>query len=228
MMVRLLQSVGFEVQAVATGEEAIAQWSAWQPHLIWMDWQMPKMNGFEATQQIRTLEALNSNLEPKTVVHSTIAHSSISSHSGVIAPAQTVIIALTASVFENTRQQALEAGCNDLVHKPFQVSEIFDKIAAFLGVEYVYQTFSEEASLIASTLSSSEIEQVLSQQPASWLLEFLQAAIELDEEAIALYIEEIKDQTLEVAQYMTELTNTLDFSKLAELLQNALALQRQV
>ncbi len=228
MMVRLLQSVGFEVQAVATGEEAIAQWSTWQPHLIWMDWQMPKMNGFEATQQIRTVEALNSNLEPKTVVHSTIAHSSISSHSGVIAPSQTVIIALTASIFKNTRQQALEAGCNDLVHKPFQVSEIFDKIAAFLGIEYVYQAFSEETSLIASTLSSSEIEQVLSQQTASWLLEFLQAAIELDEEAIALCIEEIKDQTLEVAQYMTELTNILDFSKLAELLQNALALQRQV
>ncbi len=37
---RLLQSVGFTVRAVNNGEEAISQWTALHPHLIWMDWQM--------------------------------------------------------------------------------------------------------------------------------------------------------------------------------------------
>ena len=222
LMVELLQSVGFEVQSAETGEEAIAQWAAWQPHLIWMDWQMPRMNGFEATQQIRTVEALRSTLEPKTAASSTT-----SSASGVTSPPKTIIIALTASVFENTRQEALEAGCNDLVYKPFQESEIFDKIETFLGVQYIYQTLSQDTPLIPKTLNAPEIEQVLSQRPTQWLSDFLQATIELDEDAIALHIVESQDQSLEVAQSMTELANILDFSRLAELLQNALALQRQ-
>jgi GAF domain-containing protein/DNA-binding response OmpR family regulator len=222
LMVELLRSVGFEVQSAETGEEAITQWAAWQPHLIWMDWQMPRMNGFEATQQIRTVEALRSSLESKTA-----AHSANFSASGVIAPSKTIIIALTASIFENTRQEALDAGCNDLVYKPFQESEIFDKIETFLGVQYIYQALSKEIPLPPKTLSALEIEQLLSQQPTQWLADFLQATIELDEDAIALHIKESQEQSVEVAQSMTELANILDFSRLAELLQNALALQRQ-
>ncbi len=222
LMVELLQSVGFDVQSAETGEEAIAQWAAWQPHLIWMDWQMPRVNGFEATQQIRTVEALRSTLALEND-----AHSAASSASGVKSSPKTIIIALTASVFENTRQEALEAGCDDLVYKPFQESEIFDKIETFLGVQYIYQTLSQETPLIPKPLNPVEVEQVLSQQPTQWLTDFLQATIELDEEAIALHIGEIQNQSIEVAQSMTELTNILDFSRLAELLQNALALQRQ-
>jgi signal transduction histidine kinase/DNA-binding NarL/FixJ family response regulator len=212
LMVELLQSIGFAVQAAETGEEAVALWSAWHPHLIWMDWHMPKMNGLEAAQVIRTLEALDSPQEPKTDAGTP--------------PSRTIIIAFTASIFENTRQQCLDAGCNDLVYKPLQESEVFDKMAVFLGVQYCYQTIHQETDLSPHSLSPSDIEQWLCQRPEQWLLEFLQASIELDEEAIASYIAEIEDQNPDVAQSMTVLTDVLDFSSLAELVQNALSLQQ--
>jgi CheY-like chemotaxis protein len=36
------------VQEAKNGQEAIAIWESWEPHLIWMDMQMPVMNGYEA------------------------------------------------------------------------------------------------------------------------------------------------------------------------------------
>ncbi|NET35959.1 MAG: response regulator, partial [Cyanothece sp. SIO1E1] len=78
LLVQLLESVGFTVQEAKNGQEAIARWQTWHPHLIWMDMQMPVMDGYEATKQIRDVEPL-----PATALHH----------------ASTKIIALTASVF---------------------------------------------------------------------------------------------------------------------------------
>ncbi|MGQ9873448.1 ATP-binding protein [Leptodesmis sp.] len=47
---KLLKRLNFEVREANNGQEAIAQWQAWHPHLIWMDMQMPEMDGYEATR----------------------------------------------------------------------------------------------------------------------------------------------------------------------------------
>jgi CheY-like chemotaxis protein len=76
-----------------------------------MDMKMPVMNGYEATEQIKS-RALTSS------------------------PA---IVALTASTSEEERSLFRESGCDDFVGKPFAENIIFDKIAQHLGVRYVYQ-----------------------------------------------------------------------------------------
>ena len=49
-----------------------------------------------------------------------------------------VIIALTASAFEEDRMTILAAGCDDIVNKPFRKEIIFEKMAKYLGVRYLY------------------------------------------------------------------------------------------
>lgn len=112
IMVQLLERVGFKVREAVNGREAVDEWLRWQPHMIWMDLKMPVMNGYEATEQIK-------------------------SRASTPSPA---IVALTASTSEEERSLFRESGCDDFVGKPFAENIIFDKIAQHLGVRYVYQT----------------------------------------------------------------------------------------
>jgi CheY-like chemotaxis protein len=96
LLVKLLESVGFEVQEAANGQQALEVWARWQPHLIWMDMRMPLMDGHEATQQIKATPQGQA----------------------------TVIIALTATAFEEDREQVLLEGCDGFVRKPFRTDEI--------------------------------------------------------------------------------------------------------
>lgn len=111
IMAQLLEPVGFEVQEAVNGKEAIDIYWRWQPQMIWMDIRMPIMNGYEATEQIKS---------------STLSKSPL-------------IIALTASTSEEEQLLIKAAGCDDFVGKPFSESIIFDKIAQHLGVRYLYE-----------------------------------------------------------------------------------------
>lgn len=106
-----LAPLGFEIREAENGAEAISVWEEWQPHLIWMDMRMPVMDGYEATKQIKN------HLQGQA----------------------TVVIALTASAFEENRSLILSAGCDDFVRKPCRQEVLLNKIAEHLGVRYIFQ-----------------------------------------------------------------------------------------
>jgi len=109
---KLLEAVGLEVSEATNGAEAVELWRTWHPELIFMDNRMPVMDGSEATETIRRLEAC-SNQKP------------------------VVIVALTASVFEHERGAILARGADEFVMKPFGEEKIFEVIASRLGVRFV-------------------------------------------------------------------------------------------
>lgn len=111
LMCKLLAPLGFDVKEACDGQEAIAIWEEWQPHLIWMDMRMPVMDGYEATKFIK-------------------------SH---VKGSATAVIALTASVLEEEKAIVLSAGCDDFVRKPFKESTIFDMLVKHLGVQFIYE-----------------------------------------------------------------------------------------
>jgi len=93
--VRLLQQLGCAVDVANNGIEAVEAWRKNSYGAILMDFQMPEMDGSQATQLIRTLE-LKEN-RPTTP-----------------------IIALTANSMEGDRELCLAAGMNDFVSKPIK------------------------------------------------------------------------------------------------------------
>ncbi len=145
LLVKLLKPLGFDIRKAANGQEAVTIWNKWQPHLIWMDLRMPVMDGYEATKQIRKLETQNLKHECFDPVQHDITHHDrhLGQNQRVDSQFQTKIIAITASVFEEQRAEALKTGCDDFVRKPFREIEIFEMMEKHLRVRYVYKEEQE-------------------------------------------------------------------------------------
>ncbi len=104
----LLNSAGFETRQAANGEEAVASWESWRPQLIWMDMNMPLVDGYQATRTIRQKDVKQ----------------------------ETKIVALTASVFEEDRDRIIACGCVDCLPKPYREDAIFSCLEKYLNVQY--------------------------------------------------------------------------------------------
>jgi predicted ATPase/signal transduction histidine kinase/CheY-like chemotaxis protein/PAS domain-containing protein len=190
LLVNLLAPMGFEVQAVENGQEAIERWETWRPHLIWMDMRMPVMDGYEATRQIKARS------EGK----------------------ESIVIALTASAFEEERAVVLASGCDDFVRKPFQEHLIFDKLAEHLGVEYVYEAVSS-ASTLPLANRAVLTPQDLMVMPPEWIEQLRQAAIQVDAEFIQQLLQQVPPSQVALADRLLELTQNFAFDEIIELTQ---------
>ncbi len=91
----ILQRAGFDIDLVGDGNEALEAHRANPYDLILMDCQMPTMDGFEASRQIRSLD------QP-----------------------QPIIVAVTANALVGERERCLEAGMDDYLSKPFQAEQL--------------------------------------------------------------------------------------------------------
>src|SRR4028119_980163 len=161
LLVKMLQPIGFEVREAENGHQGVEIWESWQPHLIWLDTRMPVMDGFEAVRQIRAKEKQTQW--------------------------RTVIIALTASTFEERKGEIIAAGCDDFVRKPFQEQILFDKMACYLGVRYIYQELPRLpvgglGRFFVSEKPDSFFAGLLAQMPQSWVQELYDAANDVNEE----------------------------------------------
>jgi PAS domain S-box-containing protein len=96
---RLLEKRGFTVSIAVDGNQAIAAMHNAEFDLILMDIQMPEMDGFEATAEIRKREKLTGRRTP--------------------------IIALTAHALKEDRERCLSAGMDAYVTKPIRPAELF-------------------------------------------------------------------------------------------------------
>ncbi len=108
---KLIEPLGFEVREAVNGQEAVAVFEEWRPHLIWMDIRMPVMDGLEATRRIKKAAA----------------------------GADTRIVAITAHALEEERSEILAAGCDDFIRKPYAHTDILAALTRNLGVRFVYE-----------------------------------------------------------------------------------------
>ncbi|MGL6342300.1 MAG: response regulator, partial [Waterburya sp.] len=160
-----------------------------------MDMRMAVMNGYEATQQIK------SHLNGQA----------------------TAIIALTASTLEEEKAVVLSAGCDDFVRKPFREEIIFDKMAQYLGVRYVYE------QLNAENLSDSEeiaklTAEALAVMSDDWLEALSEAAELINEQLITQLLAQVPQEHQNLAQAIQKQVDNFDFERIINLAQAAVEL----
>ena len=188
LLKKLLTSAGFQVFEAENGQQGVEQFIRWQPHFIWMDRRMPVMDGIEATEKIRALE------NGKDVK----------------------IVALTASVFSQQKQQLLEAGVDDIIFKPYRESEIFDCMAKHLGVCLIYSELQISPPHVAKPLSAETLQQL----PQSLLKQLQNATTSLDIEQSMEVIELIEMIDADLAEQLAQRINQFDFAAINELFSN--------
>jgi signal transduction histidine kinase len=205
LLVKLLEPCGFEVRESTNGLEGITLWENWQPHLIWIDTRMPVMGGLEATRQIRLKER---------------------ERMGELTSSTTIIIALTASVFEERRGEILAAGTNDFVRKPFNEEIIFEKIQQHLGVLYCYEDMPP-ATTTARKLNwigkpDSFFLEELALMPTTWVADLYEAANKLREESVFELIEQIPDTSALLADALRGLADDFHLDEIVRLTQSVM------
>ena len=95
--VLFLKKFGYETDVAENGAIAVDMAKKEKYPLIFMDCQMPEVDGFEATKQIRNIEGPNQ---------------------------ETPIIALTANAVIGIREECLSCGMNDVLNKPINMQSL--------------------------------------------------------------------------------------------------------
>jgi CheY-like chemotaxis protein len=188
LLAQFLAPIGFEVRLAANGAEAVQEFDEWRPHLILMDFRMPVMDGHEAIRRIRAMEGGKS---PK-------------------------IIAVTASAMDENRLELLTIGADDFISKPFREAELFQKIHAHLGVEFVYAVGPTPS---AAHLAEAELgPESLAGWPQDLIQPMREAVITADMDQLLAKIQEVDARDPGIAQGLRRLAEGFQYEKLLDLL----------
>jgi CheY-like chemotaxis protein/HPt (histidine-containing phosphotransfer) domain-containing protein len=129
---KLLETRGHRVTLASNGVAAVAAFKSGDFDLILMDIQMPKMDGFEATREIRKIEDGSQEKQTPTANPSIINNLSGEARRAKTDRQSTIervpIIAMTAHAMTGDREKCIAAGMDDYVSKPIKPEALFSVI----------------------------------------------------------------------------------------------------
>lgn len=104
LVVKVLKNQGYEMIEAIDGEDALEKAVSEKPDLILMDISIPKINGYEVTKRLKSLEEVK----------------------------EIPVVALTAHAMRGDRAKALEAGCEGYISKPINVRELPAQVKSYM------------------------------------------------------------------------------------------------
>lgn len=131
----MLQMLGCKVDIAPNGAEAFEKFQNEKYDLIFMDCQMPVMDGYSSTREIRAFERNNNLL-------------------------QTPVVALTAGISKEDEANCRDAGMNGYLTKPFTISELTNILADHVNYSFRTQTVSAPSSVEKIIPASSALKNI--------------------------------------------------------------------
>ncbi len=187
LLTKLMENLNFPVKVAENGAEGVLLFQSWRPHLIWMDWRMPVMDGLEATRCIREMPG-----------------------------GQDVkIVAVTASVFAEQRDELLKVGMDDFVRKPYRFNEIYECLTKQLRVKYLYATPLPIEEYKAVLLTAK----MMSVLPKNLRKELYEALQSLEDDRIKAIIGQIASYDAKLHKTLADLVANYDYPAILKVLQ---------
>jgi CheY-like chemotaxis protein len=182
----LVKRLGFAIQSVENGEQAVEQFFAWRPELIFMDIRMPVLDGIAACKAIK--------ITPEG--------------------RKTPIIAVTAHTLEVDRQAIIDAGFDDFVCKPIDENELYRKLAHHLKLKLIHEQSPIEESISADDTADSQPVNGLETLPPDTRTALETAAVMLDIEQTRSVIETIRGHHAATADTLIKWLESFQFDKI--------------
>ncbi|TYB33831.1 MAG: PAS domain S-box protein [Flexistipes sinusarabici] len=183
-----LEPAGFEIKEAVNGEEALELFESWSPHAVLMDLRMPVMDGYQAARKIK------------------------STYKGKDIP----VIAVTASVFEDKKQDVVSASMDEYLRKPFRPEELFTVLKNVLDIDYTYSD-SSETKKRKSVKIQVTVEDI-SSLPEELITGMKEAVENGDTAKLKDYISKVEDIDSEIAGGLRLLADRYNYDKLLKLL----------
>ena len=188
LLCALLRPMGFEVAEAVNGVEALEIFANWYPHAVLMDMRMPVMDGYEATRRIKATEVGRA----------------------------TAVIAITASAFDDDREQVIATGVDGYLRKPFRVQELLETIGKCLHLHYVY---AEEGDKISDRKEPAALGPAALIALPQEIIKAMRLAVEEGDIAhLTKLISQVKEIDRATALGLQALTDRYDYARLRTLL----------
>jgi signal transduction histidine kinase/FixJ family two-component response regulator len=192
-LMKLLKSIGFDVQTADNGEVAVKIWKAWSPQLILMDVHMPVMDGLVATRKIKS--------HPQG--------------------RETIVIGLSASALSEDRRAVVQCGADGFVSKPCQEDELLETIRGHLNISYEYEGL-EDAQIPAVDLAGTLSVGKLTPLPLPLLEEIRDAVLTGDKQLLDKLLLRVRETGIgEPGDALQKLSDSYEYDTMTQLLEEA-------
>ncbi|MEN8241481.1 MAG: PAS domain S-box protein [Chloroflexota bacterium] len=188
LFVQALKIPGLLVYTVNNGEEAIQILDTWKADLIFMDIQMPVLDGYEATRQIKEKEVGK----------------------------DTPIIAITAGAFEDEKEKLFSIGFADYMLKPISLEKIFEALERHTSLDFVYS--ERKINLASKNRDETKLAERITGLPIELQKELYHAAIAADRQGTKSVIDRIQSKDETLANALDIWLNDFRFDKIIHVL----------
>lgn len=182
----LLEPLGFVVAEAESGEEVEAVVDSFRPDLVFLDWRLPLVDGLEVTRRIRARAEV----------------------------AQPRIVILTANVLDGSRQEALAAGADDFMGKPFEDDELYGQIERQLGIRFVREEVARGSGEPLPEVTTAELSTLTSAVRDN----LVRAALALDPAQVAVAMAGVEREDPALAARVRPLAEAMDYHRLWQVL----------